>query len=420
MVMSLWQRGDLNLDEYGGALVENDFYAVECVQPDGAVHEAGAAPCPGHIYSRYPVGGPVIAAPLVLAQMAILRLSQPLLGGVHFSNPTVEAYFHANFGSAHALLEMQAASALLALTAVVLYCTALRYLPPRRAAVLALIFALTTSAYSTAGRALWSHTPSMLLLSVIVYMLLASEERPALAAWAGFPVALSYAVRPTDALFVIVFTAYVAVRHRARFGQYLLAAALPAIGFLTYTLFTYHGRLSPYYQSPLPGWQPANWGTMAEAMAGNLVSPGRGLFVYTPLFLLAVWSMIHGKWKTPLTPWLGALTLAHWFAVSAYTFYWWAGHSYGPRFFTDLTPVFALFLIPYLQNWERMARSARVAFVALVLVGFAMHLRGGWSAAVYLWNTDPVNVDSHPQRVWDWRDPPFLRGLINVRPTTPR
>jgi hypothetical protein len=27
------------------------------------------------------------------------------------------------------------------------------------------------------------------------------------------------------------------------------------------------------------------------------------------------------------------------------------------------------------------------------------------------WDETPVDVDDHPERVWDWSDPPFLRGL---------
>jgi hypothetical protein len=38
-----------------------------------------------------------------------------------------------------------------------------------------------------------------------------------------------------------------------------------------------------------------------------------------------------------------------------------------------------------------------------------MHLRGGWSPAVYEWNVKPTDVDHHPERNWDWSDPPFLR-----------
>ena len=115
------------------------------------------------------------------------------------------------------------------------------------------------------------------------------------------------------------------------------------------------------------------------------------------------------KWKTPLAPWLAALALAHGLIVAAFISSWWAGHSYGPRYFTDIVPIFIVFLIPYFARWEQLARGARVAFLALALIGVAIHLRGGWSVAVYRWNVDPANIDAHPERNWDWKDPQFLR-----------
>jgi hypothetical protein len=42
-----------------------------------------------------------------------------------------------------------------------------------------------------------------------------AEQRPPLAAWAAIPVALSYTVRPTNSLAILIFRAYVAVRHPA-------------------------------------------------------------------------------------------------------------------------------------------------------------------------------------------------------------
>jgi hypothetical protein len=31
---------------------------------------------------------------------------------------------------------------------------------------------------------------------------------------------------------------------------------------------------------------------------------------------------------------------------------------------------------------------------------------------VIQWNVDPVNIDAHPERNWDWSDPPFLRWRV--------
>jgi hypothetical protein len=48
-------------------------------------------------------------------------------------------------------------------------------------------------------------------------------------------------------------------------------------------------------------------------------------------------------------------------------------------------------------------------FLACALIGLAMHLRGGWSPAVYEWSVKPVSLSERPERVWDWTDPSFLR-----------
>ena len=48
---------------------------------------------------------------------------------------------------------------------------------------------------------------------------------------------------------------------------------------------------------------------------------------------------------------------------------------------------------------------------ALVALSVLVNFRGASSPAVYRWNVDPVDVDQRPERLWDWRDPQFLRGL---------
>lgn len=409
IAMSIWERGDTNLDEYADARHKNALYALECVDARGQVRVGPPESCDGHWYDSYPIGGTVLTMPLIVAAVEVMRALQPLLSHFHSSEPVIAGFLRGDYDIAHPLIEMEVASALLAATAVMIYMIGLRFLPVKRAVMLALLFAMATSAYSVAGRAVWQHTPSMLLLTIIIYMLLRAEERPILAGWAGFPVALAYTVRPTDSLWVVLFTAYVAIHHRRYLLYYLLAAIPVAAVFIGYDYSVYHALFSPYYRSDLIGFLPGNWPRMAQALAGNLISPSRGLLIFTPVFLFAIAAMLLRKWNTPLSPWLAVLVAAHWIVVSAYVNNWWAGHSYGPRFFTDLTPIFVLFLIPWFERWPELSRAARTAFVALALIGFAIHVRGGWSLAVIEWNVKPVNIDQHPQRNWDWSDPPFLR-----------
>ncbi len=409
---SIWNHHDTNLDEYPAVLESSKFYALECVDVAGHVRTYGPLQCNGHWYDSYPIGGTVLTTPLIIAAVDVMRALHPLISRFHTSQPVIEGFLEGDFDAAHPLIEMEVASALLAAAAVMMFYIGRMYLPPKRAVWLTLLFALATSAYSVAGRAVWQHTPSMLLLTIVIYLLLRAEDRPALAGWVGLPVALAYTCRPTDALFVMVFTIYVAVRHRKYLPWYLLSAAPVAAAFIAYNYSIYHNIFSPYYRTDLIGFLPANWPRMAVALAGNLVSPSRGLFIFTPVFIFAIVSMVRMKWKAALAPWLAVLVLAHWIIVSSYVSNWWAGHSYGPRFFTDLTPIFALFLIPWFANWQMLARGVRILFVTCALIGFAIHVRGGWSEAVIQWNSYPQNVDQHPERNWDWKDLSFLRTQV--------
>lgn len=409
--MNLLRHGATYVDNYPDAIRASDYYALQCVDRTGRIQSGPLEACNGHWYGQYPVGGTVLAAPLIWAMAGGLRALQPVLGGIHTGHQVIDGFFHADMGAGHALVEMEIASLLLAATSVVIYCIARMYLTELRAAILTVLFGTATSTYSVAGRALWQHTPSILLTSIAIYLLLRAERRPVLAAWAGIPVALSYTVRPTDGLFVLVITLYVATRHRGMLLRYLLAAAPIVAIFLAYNLSVYRSLFSPYYRTSLMGFHHAYWHTYAEAMAANLVSPSRGLFVFTPVFLFAAWNMLRGAWRAPLAPWLAVWAVAHWLAVSAYVDAWWGGHSYGPRFFTDLTPVLALFLIPSFARWKECGRMFQGAFVALALLGFAIHVRGGWSNAVHVWSVTPNNIDQHPERVWDWHDPQFLAGI---------
>ena len=114
-----------------------------------------------------------------------------------------------------------------------------------------------------------------------------------------------------------------------------------------------------------------------------------------------------GEPARTLRPYLIAIVIGHWLLISSFE-QWSGGHCYGPRYFSDMSPIFVWFLIPVLL---RPGRVPAVAFAALAAVSFFIHYQGATQWATMQWNVDPVNVDSHPERIWDWRDPQFLRGL---------
>ena len=56
---------------------------------------------------------------------------------------------------------------------------------------------------------------------------------------------------------------------------------------------------------------------------------------------------------------------------------------------------------------SRRRRMTVLAATALVLVSLVMNAPGALFPASMDWNAY-VEIDQHPERLWDWRHPPFL------------
>jgi hypothetical protein len=88
---------------------------------------------------------------------------------------------------------------------------------------------------------------------------------------------------------------------------------------------------------------------------------------------------------------------------------WWGGHTFGPRYALDVLPP----LIPLAAAGMPVLAARPIlraaAFVALLWsVGVA-----GLGAFVYPadeWNSNPVDVDTNHERLWDWKDSQILRS----------
>jgi hypothetical protein len=89
---------------------------------------------------------------------------------------------------------------------------------------------------------------------------------------------------------------------------------------------------------------------------------------------------------------------------------WWGGHCFGPRYWTDVIPLFAI-LFAYGLDWM-LARSRVWVTISVMTVIFsiAVQLIGAFCYPS-TWNFQPQNVDLHHERLWDWRDTELSRSL---------
>jgi hypothetical protein len=368
----------------------------------------------GHTYYRFPPGSSVLSIPFVwvLNRFGISAVNQD---GTY--NPHGEV-----------MIEASLAALLMALLAAIFFYTARILLSPGWSAVIALGGALGTQVYSTASRALWSETWGILLLGVVIFMLLAHESAKRRLSPVLLATLLSwmYFVRPTFAVPIVAISIYLLLFHRAFFLRYAISGAAWLIGFVFYSRFHFGQWLPDYYRA-----NRLLFNAFGTALAGNLISPARGLLVYVPVILFVGYLL--GRYLKFVSHirlvWLAlAISFFHLVAISGFP-HWWGGHSFGPRFTTGLVPWFVLLAIlgvqAMLQGRAQQSRKSlqwRLEMVcggALLLLSVVINTLGATSHATWLWNIRPRGVDEHPERLWDWRQPQFLAGYLPYpRPQT--
>ena len=152
------------------------------------------------------------------------------------------------------------------------------------------------------------------------------------------------------------------------------------------------------------------WARLGIGLSGTLVSPSRGLLVYTPWVAFAFWGAAR-LWKEKSLGWNRPLmvALAAIWVVQVGGIDWWGGWCFGPRYFTDLLPFFAWFLVPVWAS-IRARPVLRVAFAATVAIALWVQVVGTFYYPAGNWDGSPVNVEFKPQRVWDWSDTQILRS----------
>jgi hypothetical protein len=410
--LSILRHGSTILDEYAATAPPIAAYAAEC-SPDGHRPKLPAArPCgDGHMYNFYPIGVSVLALPTTLLMYLATGLFAAVFPNAHHlvEQPVISAFLAGDLFHGHALVELWTASTLGAITVLLQFKIYRRFVDQRAAVLLALLFAFGTSEFSIASRNLFQHGPSILCLSAALYLAIRALDRPAEIQYVSVPLALAFTIRPSNCVSVAILTVYVAVHYRAYLLRFVLWSLTVAAPFFAYNLATRHSLFQQYYGYASAGRMPPGPG-----MLMNLFSPSRGLLVFTPLALFTIvgmWLAWRHRWCLPLSRYLAAILIVHTLFVAFY----WAGHSYGPRYFTDVSHLLVLFLVPAILQWRKMVGRgkslASALFVFAACWSLFVHVHGATSWPAQQWSQFPVGVDQAPWRVWDWSDPQFLRGL---------
>jgi len=353
----------------------------------------------GHYLSSYPLLPGLLAVP-------VYAMPVVLLGG--------DSWVLVN------VLAKLTASLIAALSVALVYLAAARLGPNAVAVAVALIYALGTSAWSIASQGLWGHGPAALFLAASLACLLHADERPWLLDAAGLATGLMLASRLITVFMAAALLGSALGDDRRRGARALCWCALAAGPFLAYNLWTF-GSLEGGYARMLGDFKSEGFsGTWAtppwQGLAGLLVSPSRGLFVYSPILLatgLGIGPALRQGPHRRLFAWLAGGLGGSLAMLSTYSL-WFAGISFGPRLLTDFMPAVVLFLVP---AWRTLEGRRSLAAVATVLFGVSVGVQA--VGAFYYpsprdldWNSSPRGV-LLKTRLWDWKDNQLARLVRN-------
>jgi hypothetical protein len=348
---SLWGRGSLTLDSV------RDVARVG--RADGlAIPYWMMLSRQGWTVSSYPLVTPVLVAPLYGPPAAFLHLT---------------GWKREHLAVAGAVMEKLAASLLSSVAVGLMFLLLRRRLDRGLATLLAVAFAFGTNTWVTSSQALWQHGSTQ-LLSIVALLTLTGERKRWHLTLGGAACGLIPFNRPPDLPLALAIGLAALVLERRRIWPFILSAVMAAAPFaaLNWIFFEHVGGgyfrmqgIAGYFSHSIP-----------VGVAGLLVSPGKGLFVFSP-FLLLLASRIRrpagGDGHDVLDAWLAGgfgLTLL---LLASGDFR--GGFSYGPRFLTGFLPALLWLLAPAVR---RLSPAGIRVFAVAVLGGVLIQAVGAF------------------------------------------
>ena len=279
---------------------------------------------------------------------------------------------------------------------------------PRTVLLTGLTFAFGTLAWSSSGVSLWQHGPSLLWIALALFALLHENRRGLV--YAGLFLGLAVWTRPTNVLLALPLALWALRRHPEHRLAMMAAAALPLAAMALYSQFmlgsvTALGQGQSMRVGAEPWW----------ALVGVLFSPGRGLFVYSPVLLLGLLALPRAWGESAPHPIIRPLLLGTAGIVGVHALWaiWWGGHSFGYRLLTEALPAM-LILTAAAWEWMLEGRRLRMALAGALLMWSVAANALGALVAPCGFDTEPDYLDTNPARLWSLRDTELARCARRV------
>ena len=333
----------------------------------------------GKLISVYPIGGAIAALPFYVPSYAFLALCG-------WTTPSLLL-------RASARAEKYASAMMTALAVGAFYLTVRRRLAARQAFWFAIAFGLGSLMWASASQMLWQQTVVAFCVTFALWFLTWPHSSAWPSAAAGAFLGVAVATRPSAGLFLLAGLATLIVRRRN--PLWFIAASIPPIAFTFAVSWYFVGSTSGIYDAYLPRLLRDIVTLQRTAgIAGLLVSPNRGLLIYTPIAILGIWGLV--KSRDPLLISFGLASLVHLILFGSFEF-WYGGSAFGPRYLVDILPVLGLGAADVwnrLPSWVRRAAIPALAWSVLVeIIGVICYPSSNWFG---------LNAPRWQAAVWEW------------------
>jgi len=392
---SILENHNLYLDQFS-YYFESTFNQVHWVQE-----------IDGHYLSVYPIVTPVLITPLYVLLFLFMKIS-------HI--PT--DMFHPGFVQIVAIMEKLSASLIASLSVIFVFLSLKDLINKKTAFIVAIIFAFATNTWTISSQGLWQHGFVELFLALSIYLVVLNEKHNSdkIIICLGIISGLFIFNRLSDSILLIPTIYHILTMKDRRIIYYLCAMSLTSTPFLFYNIHYFSSIFGGYAGTAAAfNFNPE----MITRFIGLLVSPSRGLFIFTPimLFSIAGYFKISNLSSKRLKNFLlisGGSILAQIIVYSAFSV-WWAGWSYGPRFLTGMLPALTMFLGLYVKDISFNIKTRKnllvICIISILLIWSVFaQLVGVFCYPNGNWDGDP-NVDLHPDRLWDWKDTQITRSF---------
>lgn len=342
--LAIWRTGTLHLDLFKTEMNAGHSYVY------------WTASLRGHDYSNYPIVTPVLVTPLYAPAAYYLSTT-----GWNARRVKV----------ASGVMEKLCASLIAAASVAVMYLALLRITPPRNALLLTIAYAFGTNTWVTSSQALWQHGVGELLLATVLYAAVRAGEHSRWCFLAGVCCSLMVFNRPGDGIMAMAVSAYF-LQPRMWKAFLIPAAALSAV--LLAPNVVIFGGVTGGYVYTNPGRDVSH--TIAEGVAGLLVCPAKGLFIFSP-FLLLLLAASPRRFHDAGQKRLAALLIVG--LVCELVVYgraqWVGGLCFGPRLLSGSLPAMIVLIAPLAAS---MRRPLRLGFIALIAISIALQAAGAF------------------------------------------